>query len=104
MDNIQNLDPDKLLRTAEILKTIAHPIRLKVIEILFGHQELTVSEIQSQINEELEQSLLSHHLIKLKQKGILKSTKKGLNVHYSLVDKNISSIFECMLSCKLIYK
>lgn len=104
MDNFIKIDATKLLRTSEILKTIAHPLRLKVIDILYNKNELSVTEIQSELDEEIEQSLLSHHLIKLKQKGILKSSKTGLNVKYCLVDKNISEIFKCLSACELIYK
>lgn len=104
MTKLQNLDTDKLLRTAEILKTIAHPLRLKIIDILFQSEDMSVSEIQKYLEEEIEQSLLSHHLIKLKEKGILKSVKTGLNVNYSLIDKNLSLIFDCLISCQLIYK
>lgn len=104
MTKLQNLDTDKLLRTAEILKTIAHPLRLKIIDILFQREDMSVSEIQKYLEEEIEQSLLSHHLIKLKEKGILKSVKTGLNVNYSLIDKNLSLIFDCLISCQLIYK
>jgi ArsR family transcriptional regulator len=104
MTKLQNLDTEKLLRTAEILKTIAHPLRLQIIDILFTKEDLSVSQIQNLLEEEIEQSLLSHHLIKLKEKGILKSNKNGLNVYYSLIDKNLTMIFDCLISCQLIYK
>ncbi len=66
----------KLDKVAEILKAIAHPIRLEVLETLEFNEPLTVSEIRAQIDMEVEQSLLSHHLIKLKDKGVLQSVKK----------------------------
>jgi len=103
MTHFTTLDPVKLLRTAEVLKSIAHPVRLQVLEALAKQDNLCVSELQLVIKEDVEQSLLSHHLIRMKKRGILKSEKNGLNVMYSLVDKNITSIFECMKSCRLMY-
>ncbi|HAY35352.1 MAG TPA: metalloregulator ArsR/SmtB family transcription factor [Ignavibacteria bacterium] len=96
-----NLDADQVIRVAEILKTIGHPVRLKILEALEDKEPLSVSEIQDNIGTETEQSLLSHHLIKMKDRGILKCEKNGMNVMYRLEDRNILKIFECMESCTL---
>ncbi len=96
-----NLDADQVIRVAEILKTIGHPVRLKILEALEDKEPLSVSEIQENIGTDTEQSLLSHHLIKMKDRGILKCEKNGMNVMYRLEDRNILKIFECMESCTL---
>lgn len=91
----------RLEKAAEILKTIAHPVRLEILDILEVYGELSVSEIQEKLSVNIEQSLLSHHLIKMKDKGILASSKKGASVEYRLVDPNITRIFVCMEGCSL---
>lgn len=96
-----NLDAEKVMRVAEVLKTIGHPVRLQILEALQEKEPLSVSEIQEKIESNTEQSLLSHHLIKLKDRGILRCEKKGMNVLYRLEDRNILKIFECMESCSL---
>ena len=96
-----NLDAEQVMRVAEILKTIGHPVRLQILEALQEKEPLSVSEIQERIILNTEQSLLSHHLIKMKDRGILKCEKSGMNVMYSLEDRNILKIFECMDSCSL---
>lgn len=89
-----------MLRVAEILKAIAHPVRLSILELLGENTALTVSEIQSYTS--IEQSLLSHHLIKMKDKGVLKSYREGKNHYYQLTDAHIIQIFSCMEKCSLI--
>ncbi len=101
MNDLSNrFDVKTLNKVADILKTIAHPVRLSILEALEGNPELTVSSLIEHTG--IEQSLLSHHLIKMKDKGVLKSQKEGKNVIYSLEDPHILSIFECMEKCSII--
>ncbi|GAB4398707.1 MAG: hypothetical protein OHK0053_17810 [Microscillaceae bacterium] len=95
------LEVDKLIRVSEILKAIAHPTRLKVLEALETHKRLTVNELMR--ITDTSQSLLSNHLIKMKDKGILKSERDGKNIYYELADEHLLNIFTCMENCSLIY-
>lgn len=95
------LDVEKLKRVAEVLKAIAHPVRLNVLEELREHKTLTVSELMKKTNTE--QSLLSNHLIKMKDKGILKSNRIQKNIYYSLTDESLLKIFTCMEDCSVIW-
>lgn len=96
----RSLDIETLTRIAQILKCIAHPVRLSVVEILDQEERLTVGELREKTG--LEQSLLSHHLIKMKDKGVLVSERKGKHIIYSLKDRHIVRIFDCMEKCKLL--
>jgi len=97
---VQNkIEADKLLKVAEILKAIAHPVRLRIIEVL-SEEKRTVSQLMKLT--EIEQSLISHHLIKMKDKGILSSYRDGKNIYYQLVDDHITKIFACMEGCSFI--
>jgi ArsR family transcriptional regulator len=95
-------DVETLNRVADVLKTIAHPIRLSIMEALESNSKLTVTSLIKHTG--IEQSLLSHHLIKMKDKGILTSQREGKNVIYQLADTHILKIFECMESCSIIHK
>lgn len=101
MPTITHLSAEDITRVAEILKTIGHPVRLQILEALEEREPLTVTEIQEKLDSEVEQSLLSHHLIKMKDRGILRCEKHGMNVLYRLEDRKILRIFECMESCSL---
>lgn len=99
-----SIDSDAIVRVAEILKTIGHPLRLQILEALEEKEPLNVTEIQEKIESNTGQSLLSHHLIKMKDRGILKCEKQGMNVLYRIEDRNILKIFECMESCNFFSK
>ncbi|UZR95993.1 ArsR/SmtB family transcription factor [Chondrinema litorale] len=101
MENIQSrFDLKTLNKVAEILKTIAHPVRISILEALEKDHQLSVTALKEHTN--IEQSLLSHHLIKMKDKGILKSHREGKNIYYKLADNHILRIFECMENCSII--
>lgn len=87
----------KLEKVAFILKTIAHPLRLGIIHLLEQHLRLSVSEICEHLDSE--QSLTSHHLQNMKLKGILSSKKDGRKVLYSLKERQVSLIIECLENC-----
>ena len=97
---IDEVRAQQMLRVSEILKAIAHPVRLSILELLGSNKALTVSEVQSYTG--IEQSLLSHHLIKMKDKGVLKSYREGKHHFYQLTDTHITQIFNCMENCSLI--
>lgn len=91
------LDAQKLEKAAEILKTIAHPLRLGVVQLLAEHQELTVSELCEQL--EGEQSLISHHLNIMKTNGVLQTRRDGKHIHYSIKIPDITRILNCVNDC-----
>jgi ArsR family transcriptional regulator len=93
----RNLTPDKLDKAAFILKTIAHPIRLAIINLLDSRLQMSVNEICESLNSE--QSLISHHLTNMKIKGLLKADKQGVQVFYSLKEKDLVKLLDCMENC-----
>jgi DNA-binding transcriptional ArsR family regulator len=97
----RNISAAQLLKVSEILKAIGHPVRLEIMELLEVKEPLTVTELQASLSAPIEQSMLSHHLIKMKDKGILRCEKRGLHVHYSLVDRKLLKIFDCMENCSI---
>ena len=84
----------KLTKVADTLKVVSHPVRLQIIEVLGVHEFLTVSEIKKTIGVAVEQSMLSHHLIKMKDTGVLTSRKKGKYNFYSLSSRQILKVLE----------
>lgn len=95
----EKIDPVKLGKIADVLKVISHPVRLEILELLQKTESLSVGQIKDAI--EVEQSLLSHHLTKMKDKGVLSSTRKGKNIFYEIAIHEITNIFDCMRHCKL---
>ena len=95
---INQQEAEKLERIAFILKTVAHPLRLGIIHLLEQYPRLSVSEICEKLGSE--QSLTSHHLQNMKLKGLLNSKREGRSMLYSLKERDISLIIECLENCK----
>ena len=76
---------------------MAHPTRLAIVDLLSLQERLSVNEICEIL--QCEQSLLSHHLINMKLKGILRSEKDGLNVFYSLKERDVTKLIDCIEHC-----
>ncbi|MEO0044003.1 MAG: hypothetical protein RL329_3451 [Bacteroidota bacterium] len=87
----------KLEKAAFILKTVAHPTRLAIVDLLNMNTRMSVTEIGEIL--QCEQSLLSHHLITMKLKGILKSEKEGQSVFYTLKEKEVTKLIDCIEHC-----
>ena len=93
-------DEKKIERAAYVLKAVAHPLRIKIIQMLNENKELNVSTIYKNLNAE--QSLISHHLINMRDKGILDIRRSGKNIYYFLVDSAVSEIIECIYKSKIL--
>jgi DNA-binding transcriptional ArsR family regulator len=94
------VDKKKLEKTAYVLKCVAHPVRISIIDLLEQEEQLTVSQLQEVL--QIEQSLLSHHLTNMRDKGIVETRRQGKNVFYFLTDSTISNIIECIKGCRLV--
>lgn len=91
------LTPEQLETAANMLKAIAHPVRISILNCLDEGKKLTVSEIHEKLK--IEQAAASHHLGILKDKGVLCSKREGKNTYYYLKHDNISNIVNCVSSC-----
>ena len=98
----RNFTSDKLNAVAKTFKTIAHPVKLEILEILEAEEPLDVSTICERINSSCETSMMSHHLTKMKDNGILRSQKQGKQVFYTIADRQILSLFDCMDKCMML--
>lgn len=83
---------------ADILKTIGHPIRIRIIETLLEDQKY-VSNIWGCLD--LPQSTVSQHLSLLRIKGIVQQERCGSKVKYSITDRRIEEIIKLIKSQKL---
>lgn len=89
----------KLKRVADVFGGLAHPSRLEILEFMEDGQERTVGEILKYM--QIEPTLLTHHLSKMKHLGILESYKEGRNIYYKLCLTEITNVFDCIQNCKI---
>jgi ArsR family transcriptional regulator len=71
---------------ADFLRTLAHPLRLQVVEFL-KNGEKNVSSIIRALG--IPQSSLSRHLTVLREAGVLKSRQEGTIIYYDIDDHDI---------------
>jgi DNA-binding transcriptional ArsR family regulator len=74
---------------AEFFKTLSHPLRIRVLELL-SQDEHSVGELLREI--EVESSNLSQQLAVLRRAGLVTTRKEGSTVHYSLVSPQIAEL------------
>ncbi len=90
-------DPDKVKRIARTMKTIGHPSRLLIIELLLDKGRLPVKEIYETVN--ISQSNASQHLKALEDIGILTSEREGKNICYSVQNMTVEKLLLCVNEC-----
>jgi len=78
---------------AKIIKALAHPTRLFIVEQLSKHEKC-VCELRDMIDADI--STVSKHLSVLKQAGIVDDEKRGLQVWYHLRVPCILNFFGCV--------
>lgn len=76
---------------ANLFKALAHPARIRVLEILSANRRPTaVSEILA--DTEIEPTLLSQHLTVLKRHQVVRAERVGNAVYYELAHPSISEL------------
>jgi len=83
-----------LTEKAELLKVLAHPVRLCILNCLLT-ETCNVTGLVTQM--EIPQSTVSQHLSKLRSAGIIKGHRNGLEVKYQVIDKEIIEVLDILL-------
>lgn len=78
---------------AELLKALAHPRRLEIIQLL-REEKLCVSDIHTMLD--LPQANISQHLMILRDAGVVSASREGKQMFYQIADKR------CLKACDLI--
>ena len=81
---------------ARIIKAMAHPTRLFIVDELSKSGEKCVCELTEMIGADM--STVSKHLAMLKEAGIVEDQKRGALVYYSLRVKCVLNFLECIES------
>ena len=78
---------------AEVMKAVAHPIRLAILDVLRDGEEC-VCRITEKVGAE--RSNVSRHLAVMVKAGILTSRKEGLMVYYGIRCPCVLNFLECV--------
>jgi ArsR family transcriptional regulator, zinc-responsive transcriptional repressor len=84
---------EALSRAAECLKVLAHPHRLRMIQMLLADQ-FTVGELAESCG--LPSAMASEHLRLMQRCGFLSNVKEGRKVYYKIAEPHLQSIMRCI--------
>ena len=87
------LSMEALEKAAECLRTIAHPCRLRIIEILLN-EERSVGELAEACG--IPSHMASEHLRLLRDRGLLDSRREGRKIFYWVAEPALASIMNCV--------
>jgi len=76
---------------ATTLKTLGHPIRLKIVKMLMDDEQYVWNLWKCL---ELQQSVVSQHLAILRRKGIVGCCRKGTKVSYFVKNNDVKELIK----------
>jgi DNA-binding transcriptional ArsR family regulator len=76
------VDQNQIDRCADVLRALAHPLRLRIMEFIDKNQVINVNKIYNTLK--LEQSITSQHLKILRQAGLVNTRRDGKFIFYSI--------------------
>ncbi len=77
-----NINKEKLQTSAEILRALAHPLRMKILYFIDQNGTINVNKIYNTLK--LEQSITSQHLRILRLAGLVETQRDGKFIHYKI--------------------
>lgn len=88
-------DYKELEEAAELLKVLAHPVRLCIVKGLLENGPQNVTHMQSCLK--VPQSTVSQHLQKLRTAGIIQGERNGLEIKYEVCSKIAARTVKALL-------
>lgn len=76
------INQEKLHDSIELLRALAHPLRIQLLAFIDQHDSINVNKIYSAL--ELEQSITSQHLKILRAVGLVTTEREGKLIHYKV--------------------
>lgn len=80
-------------QVAEVMKAVAHPVRLQIIELL-EKREMCVGDIVEAVGGK--QAITSQQLNMMRDRGVLNSRREGAKVYYRIENRNIIKLLHCI--------
>lgn len=75
---------------ANLFKGLAHPLRIRILELLSAGTEVSVADLQRETG--LEASHLSQHLSVLRRHRLVSSERRASHVYYRLAEPKVADL------------
>ena len=85
---------ESLHQAAECLRILAHPHRLRIVQLLLSGNPYSVNELAETCGTT--QPVMSDHLRLMQRCGFLNSDKEGRTVFYTIAEPHLSKIMDCI--------
>jgi len=85
--------PEAFAQAAECLKILAHPVRLRIVQLLL-HGRYTVGELAKDC--EVPYNVASEHLRLMQRCGFFTSEREGRKVFYQVAEPHLQNIMNCV--------
>lgn len=89
-------DPGRARHVSEVLKAVAHPLRIRIVAILAERDE-NVSGLAESLGAP--QAIVSQQLRILRSQGLVDFVRENGFARYRLVETNLRSLVSCMEKC-----
>ncbi len=87
------LNMEALGQAAECLRTLAHPVRIRMVQLLLAGR-YTVGEIAEDCG--IAENLASEHLRLMQRCGFFTSEREGRRVYYQVAEPHLNDIMNCI--------
>ena len=88
-------NPAAFAEAAECLKTLAHPVRLRMVQLLLQGR-YTVGELAE--DSGVPDNVASEHLRLMQRCGFFTSEREGRRVYYQIAEPHLQNIMACVES------
>ena len=89
-----HINNEQLQESSEILRALAHPLRMRILSFIDKHKTINVNKIYNTLK--LEQSITSQHLRILRLAGIVITKREGKFIHYSIDYPKIAGVLKAI--------
>lgn len=86
-------DVQAFSEAAECLGTLAHPVRLRIVQLLL-HGRYSVGELAEDCH--IQDNVASEHLRLLQRCGLLSSQREGRRVYYQIAESHLEGLMSCI--------
>ena len=90
----RRIPPELLETAATIMRAIAHPLRLRILEILEAEDEANVTALC--LATGAPQPAVSQQLARLRREGVLAADRRGNEMHYRVARPAVLGVLDCI--------
>ena len=90
---VETMKTETAEHVAEVLKAIAHPVRLRIVALLENH-EMCVNDIVAALGAK--HAITSQQLNMMKDRGVLACRREGAKSYYRIQNLNVIKLLHCI--------